>query len=118
MPDRFPHPRCNRLLKRSEFDQVFKLGSKQVGRHFVCYTVRREEPGNKLGLVVSRKVGKAVTRNRVKRFVRETFRLHQGEFVASIALVVVARAEAAKVDFAACERSICQLLAREGLIRG
>ncbi len=94
MPDRFPHPRCNRLLKRREFDQVFKLGSKQVGRHFVCYAVRKEEPGNKLGLVVSRKVGKAVE------------------------LVVVARAEAAKLTSAACERSLCKLLEREGLIRG
>lgn len=118
MPDRFPHPRCNRLLKRREFDQVFKLGSKQVGRHFVCYAVRKEEPGNKLGLVVSRKVGKAVTRNRVKRYIRECFRMHQGKFEGAVELVVVARAEAAKLTSAACERSLCKLLEREGLIRG
>jgi ribonuclease P protein component len=118
VPDRFPHPRSNRLLKRREFDQVFKLGSKQVGRHFVCYTVRREEPGNKLGMVVSRKVGKAVTRNRVKRYIRECFRLHQGRFEMAVELVVVARAEAAKLDSAACERSLRQLLERGGVIRG
>lgn len=118
MPGRCSHPKPNRLLRRAEFDLVFKHGSKQVGKHFVCYTVRREEPGSKLGLVVSRKVGKAVVRNRVKRHVREYFRQHQQEFEAPVALVVVARAEAAGLDGNGCSRSLDILLAREGLIHG
>ncbi len=118
MPDRYSHPRSNRILTRKEFDQVFKLGEKQVGRHFVCYTVRREEPGNKLGLVVSRKVGGAVVRNRVKRSIREYFRLHQQSFTEPTELVVVARAAAATLDYNACARSLGQLLERGGIVHG
>lgn len=117
MPDRYSHPRSHRLLTKRDYDQVFKLGEKQVGRHFVCYTVRKEEPGdNKLGMVVSRKVGKAVVRNRVKRCIRECFRLHQGRFLGPVELVVVARAEAARLEPGACELSLCRMFERGGLV--
>lgn len=89
-----------------------------MGKHFVCYMVRREEPGSKLGLVVSRKVGKAVVRNRVKRYIREYFRQHHQEFEAPVELVVVARAEAAGLDSHGCSRSLEYLLARGGIVHG
>lgn len=118
MPGRYSHPPTNRLLTRKEFDQVFQHGSKQVGRHFVCYAARMEEPGNRLGMVVSRKVGKAVVRNRVKRYIREYFRTHQETFSAPTRLVVVARAEAAGLESAEAFRNLQRLLEREGLLRG
>lgn len=118
MPGRYSHPPENRLLTRKDFDAVFQRGSKQVGRFFICYAARMEEPGNRLGLVVSRKVGSAVARNRVKRLIREFFRLHQDAFTAPTNLVVVARFGAAELEGAECFRCLRRLLEREGLLCG
>jgi ribonuclease P protein component len=106
------------VLTRAEYQRVFEQGEKQVGRHFVCYLVRREEPGSKLGLVVSRKVGNAVARNRVKRRIREYFRLHQHEFTGAAEVVVVARPGAAALDGAASAESLHKLFKRGGLQDG
>lgn len=53
---------------------------------------------SRLGLVVSRKVGDACARNRVKRLLREYFRLHRHELSSTVDLVVVARKGAAELD--------------------
>jgi ribonuclease P protein component len=56
-----------------------------------------EAPVSRLGLVVSKKVGKAHDRNRVKRLVREYFRTHRNDLVSRIDLVVVAKPGSAKL---------------------
>ncbi|MBI1320503.1 MAG: ribonuclease P protein component [Candidatus Hydrogenedens sp.] len=117
VPDRFRFPRAKRLTRKAEFDLVFQQGRKLVGRHFVCYAVRREEPDSQLGLVVSRKVGNAVARNRVKRYLRQLFRTHCGRFDEPIQLVVIARHGAADLDFAACEQAFTKLLRQGNWLR-
>jgi len=65
-----------RLLKSYEFRLVFDQGVKDVGEHFILFSIRASKDKNRLGLVVSKKVGNAVVRNRIKRLLREQFRLH------------------------------------------
>ena len=94
----FSFPKSNRLLKTKQFRTVFDVGLKKVSRHLVIFGLPADT--NRLGLVVSKKVGNAVVRNRVKRILRENFR--QETFGKSIPmdLVVVARhtAKAASND--------------------
>ena len=80
-----------RLRKRAEFLDAQKCGTRRPGRFLVVIVARREEGPTRLGITVSRKVGPAVIRNRVKRLVREAFRLHRHELPAGLDLVVVAR---------------------------
>jgi ribonuclease P protein component len=69
---------------------------RRPGRFLVVIVARREEGPTRLGVTVSRKVGPAVVRNRLKRLVREAFRLHRHELPAGLDLVVVARHGAAE----------------------
>lgn len=70
--------------------------------HFILVVVARAEPGpSRLGLVVSRKVGNAVARNRVKRRVRELFRTTSDLVPAGVDLVVIAGPGAADTSLAA-----------------
>ncbi len=100
----------NRLLKTGEFDATFDNGRKVVSRHLVVVG-RKNSNLPRLGLVVSRKVGSAVTRNRVKRFIRESFRIRLPETQAAD-FVVVARHSAGSLTYDALNQELTTCLAR------
>lgn len=92
-------PKSARVRKRREYLELQKDGQRIVVAHFVFFVRRRaDDEGARLGLIVSRKVGNAVVRNRVKRLCRELFRLHATELLPpNYDCVVLARAGAAEV---------------------
>jgi len=81
---------------------------------------RRLAPGAlpRLGLVVSKKVGGAVQRNRARRLLREAYRLHQHDLEAVVDLVLVARPSIAGKAFAEVERDLLTTLRRARLSKG
>jgi len=80
-----------RLLKSPEFTACYEQGRKHFTRSFILFVLRRDQgpDGFRLGLTVSRKMGNAVARNRIKRVVRECFRLHQFDVDLPLDVVVV-----------------------------
>jgi len=72
--NRFCLPRTACLRKRAEFLRAYEKGKRVMAASCVIYILENGLPHSRLGVTVSRKVGKAVTRNRVKRRLREIFR--------------------------------------------
>lgn len=118
MPGLQTFPKDERLTRKRDFVAVFEQGRKSVGPSFVCYLLRREGQGRKFGFAVSRKVGAAVTRNRVKRYLREFYRKHRAEFGEDAHVVVVARPYAAKLGYEQCARAMQRLLNEIEVARG
>ena len=92
-------PRRRRLARSAEFERVYRHGRSKANRFLVLYAFPREEgaddgEGPRLGLSVSRRVGGAVDRTRVKRVLREAFWQEAERLPAGADYVVVARPEA------------------------
>jgi len=89
----FSFPRAHRLVRRSDFLNCYDAGQRYFSRYFIFFVLYdRALPGQwRLGLAVTRKSGNAVWRNRIKRVVRECFRLHQRGIPQGLDIVVVPR---------------------------
>ena len=106
----FDFPKSVRLLKSAEFDRVFKQRCSKADRSIVAYFAIGESERPRLGLVVSKKCGNAVKRNRWKRALREAFRQVQHELPRHRDLVVLPQ-RGAEPDVAALQNSLKRLAA-------
>ena len=83
------------IKKTADFKQVYAHGKSVSDRHFVVYAHPNEKGATRLGLSISRKVGNAVVRNKIRRWIKEFFRLNKPLLLwPSIDIVVVARMSA------------------------
>ena len=95
-------PRRRRLSRSAEFERVYRQGRSKGNRYLVLYAFAREDDGDdsgpRLGLSVSRRVGGAVERNRIKRVLREAFWAEAERLPSGADYVVVARPDVRELD--------------------
>jgi ribonuclease P protein component len=107
-----------RIKKNEEFSQVFQKGSSVANRQFVLYALPKEgQDFFRLGLSVSKKVGNAVTRNQIKRYIREVFRLKEEVVLGGNDYIVIARKPAATMDFFEVEKSLLHVLKKARVLK-
>jgi ribonuclease P protein component len=104
------------LTKRAQFGLVYDEGSSWVGKAVVMKTLPNGLGLSRYGLVVSRRIGKAVVRNRVKRLLREILR--QTPLQPGWDIVFIARSVAARDSYESLRSSVRGLLLRAGLLVG
>lgn len=88
---RFGLPRTARLRTPSDFRRVYGRGNRAHGKLLVVVGLARREPGHRLGVAVSKEHGRAVRRNKIKRILREAFRLERPELAGSFDLILIPR---------------------------
>lgn len=105
------------LKQNHLFRRLYQRGKSAAGRFVVVYCRKNGLDYNRLGLTVGTKVGHAVVRNRIRRRIREAYRLSEQRYLRGYDIVVVARGRAADASYQ--EIAICLLAMSQklGLIR-
>lgn len=110
--------RCYSLKKNREFHFVYRTGKSSGGSFAVLIVARARHSSVKVGFSVSKKVGNAVTRNFVKRRLRELFRPYLHQIKPGSSLVFVARPCAATMSYPALRVGMEKLLRRAHVLQG
>lgn len=107
----------NRLRKNKNFQAVYRTGKSYANRMMVVYVLPQAGSERRIGFAAGKRLGKAVVRNRVKRLMREVYRLNQYRLVDEGAdLVLVGRQAMVKADLPAVTRAFLDLCGRARIL--
>jgi ribonuclease P protein component len=109
---RFDFPRDCRLVRRSEYDAVYREGRKKTSREFAAFLRPNGLGVSRFGWSIKKALGSAVRRNRIRRRLREIIRLHRQEIAPGWDVVIHPRSSAANAEFPALTQELLNLLPR------
>lgn len=105
------------LKQNSDFRAVYARGKSAVSPRTVIYCRKNRRDQNRVGFTVSRKLGNAVTRNRVRRRLREIMRLNASSVRQGYDLILVARTRAVDADYGKLEADVLRCLDQLHLLK-
>ena len=108
----------NTLKRNYEFHRLYSKGHSAATPFLVVYARRTKRQTNRIGFTVSTKLGKAVVRNRIRRRLREIYRLNEDRIPRGTELVVVARARAVNATYPQLEKAFLSACGKLGLLAG
>ncbi|WP_064092103.1 ribonuclease P protein component [Rossellomorea aquimaris] len=107
-----------RVKKNKEFQEIFKKGTSYANRQFVLYLLKKEEPQPfRIGISVSKKIGNAVCRNKIKRYVRQSFLELKEDVQGNYDYLIIARKPAAEMNFHEVKSSLTHVLKRGKVLK-
>ena len=98
------------------FQRLYRTAGAANG-HLVLYARPNRTMGNRVGITVSKKLGKAHIRNRARRRVREVYRLNEDLFMPGWDVVIVVRSRAISADFQVLTKAFLQLAEKQGILK-
>jgi ribonuclease P protein component len=109
---------CHRLRKNEQYQDVFQNGKSFANRYLVLYYKPQDEVTEfHVGLSVSKKVGNAVIRNRVKRLIRAVISELSEQISEGFDMIFVARPQAAELDYHLMKKNIIHVLKNAGILK-
>lgn len=109
--------RAHRLKSNKDFRLTYRKGKSLAGQYVILYYIKNNLGLNKFGFSVSKKIGKAVVRNRTKRILRECCRLHQDELKTGYNIIFIARPKIRGIKYRLVEQEILKLFAKANLLK-
>lgn len=108
----------HRLAKREDFNKVFRFGKSVANQQFVLYhLIKTENEFFRLGVSVSKKIGNAVVRNRLRRIMKEIIRLNKDTITLTADFILIARKPIVDMDYHQIESCIVHVLKKAGLYK-
>ncbi|MBM7624302.1 ribonuclease P protein component [Sporohalobacter salinus] len=110
-------PKSERLTKTHQFKRVYNQGNSISNNLVVLYTLKRSSGNRRIGFSVSKKVGNAVVRNRIKRILKEIYRRNKSELINNIDLVFIARQGISSASYQEIKNSVFDLFAKAKIMQ-
>lgn len=108
-----------RLRDRSDFNRIYRHGRSFANSQFVVYWSKRSETESfRMGVSVSKKLGNAVVRNRMRRVVKELVRLNAAQIEDRTDFIIIVRRPALAMKTKELEKSMLHVLRKAGLLKG
>ena len=104
------------LKNNRDFVNLYTSGKSYANKYLVIYTLKNNSDRNRLGISVSKKVGNSVIRHRLKRLIKESYRLHEKMFNSGLDIVVIARKGSDACDYAGIESALLHLMKLNGTL--
>ena len=104
------------IKENRDFSRLYRSGNFYASDCLILYVKNNKLGFNRLGVTVSKKVGKAVIRNRVRRRIKESYRELEGKLLSSGDFVVVARVKASQCDYKKIRSALTYLFKKAGVI--
>jgi ribonuclease P protein component len=101
-----------RIADPQDFKNVMRFGKKSLSKNFILFSKPNNKQRHRLGIVISKEVGKATYRNRVKRLLREFFRLNKHQIGGALDAVILVRKGCALRRYFEVEEELRRLFAR------
>lgn len=98
-----------RVKREQDFSAIFKQGKNFANRKFVLYKLEKDQPHFRVGLSVSKKLGNAVVRNRIKRLLRHVLQAHRDQ-MGKEDFVIIARKGVEDLNYQEVEKNLLHLL--------
>lgn len=101
------------LKKTNEFKRVFSQGNRRYGKYVIVYILSEQREGSgesRAGFIVKKSIGKAVQRNKIKRILREIWRLEGKELITESDVIILAKKEIAEASFTEIKQDLIRLL--------
>src|SRR5690625_2090366 len=106
------------IKKNIEFQNRSDTGNSFANREFVIYYKEKSNEFKfRVGISVGKKIGNAVTRNKIKRYIREVFRELENDLIENIDLIIIARNPTKRMNLNQFKRSILHLLHKQHLLK-
>jgi ribonuclease P protein component len=110
MKDEQKFPREARLVRRSEYDAVYRAGKRRSSSHFTIFVRPNELPLSRFGFSIKKALGGAVVRNRIRRRLREMVRCHRQEIPAGWDFVMHPKSSVAKAPLSLLTEDLLRLV--------
>jgi ribonuclease P protein component len=106
-----------KILKRKDFSTAYNFGKRLSSSNFIVYLYPNPNGTRRLGITVGKKIGNAVHRNRIKRLLREFFRLNKDRLPEGQDFVIVSRRDASDKKFEEVKQELERLLISAEAVR-
>lgn len=110
--------KINSLKNQNDFKKVFNKGEVFGNRTFVMYFLKNKRGKNRIGIIVSKKISKkAVVRNKIRRQIKEAYRLNEEKLIRGYDIILIAKESIKKTDYQKIEKSLMHLFYKKNLLR-